>query len=97
MIFISPVYSRRSSAQTLGSDFVQELASTSEILLLMFDSLLIVDEVETGRKFNFQSNRSISLEDCTRSLNPCIPPTVAECLWQVAFVVKTSQLTVFDR
>ncbi|XP_038046309.1 coiled-coil domain-containing protein 180-like isoform X2 [Patiria miniata] len=39
----------KDSAKSLGSDFVQELASTSERLLLMFDSLLTVDEVEVGR------------------------------------------------
>ncbi|XP_022107089.1 coiled-coil domain-containing protein 180-like [Acanthaster planci] len=39
----------KDSAKSLGSDFALELASTSERLLLMFDSLLTVDEVEVGR------------------------------------------------
>ena len=51
--------SQQDSAKSLGADFVQDLAGTSERLLLMFDSLLTVDEVETGRELSFTTVCSI--------------------------------------
>ncbi|XP_072015860.1 coiled-coil domain-containing protein 180-like [Amphiura filiformis] len=36
-------------AKTLGDEFIQDLTSTGEKLLALFDSLLTMDDVETGR------------------------------------------------
>ena len=38
-------------AKSLGDEFLSDLASTGEKLLALFDSLLTMDDVETGRKY----------------------------------------------
>ncbi len=43
-------FSFQDLAKSLGDEFVQDLASTGEKLLALFDSLLTMDDVEAGRK-----------------------------------------------
>ena len=49
------VYVFQDCAARLGQEFIQKLASLGEKMLLEFDQLLTIDDVEKGRKFEYIS------------------------------------------